>query len=198
MKRIIVLMTCLAELIFTSCQQKDSEIRDAIQGMLNQHPEMRLQDIYKSFYQDCFGPGHIIASREAAEAYLKQELDTCGELKDPQPIEPTGSKGRYVRVALYFVKSGKIDYDAYVEAFIAGAKAVSPQDYEAWKELWPTIAEAAAEFDLPGYEEDLEMINQALESSEGNLAFHHSRAYNDAYDPHYRIIAKERVEALFK
>lgn len=198
MKRILLLMTCLSALLCTSCQQKDTEIRDAIQGMMEQHPEMRLQDIYKSFYQDCFGPGHIIASRESAEAYLRQELESCGELKDPQPLEPTGSKGRYVRVALDFVKSGQIDYDAYVEAFIAGAKAVSPQDYEAWKELWPSIAEAAAEFDIPGYDEDLEMINQALEGAEGNLAFHHSRAYNDAYDPHYRIIAKERVEALFK
>lgn len=198
MKRVLILMTCLGVLLCSCCQQKDTEIRDAIQGMLEQHPEMRLQDIYKSFYQDCFGPGHIIASRESAEAYLKRELDSCGELKDPQPLEPTGSKGRYVRVALDFVKSGQIDYEAYLEAFIAGAKAVTPQDYDAWKELWLTIAEAAAEFDIPGYEEDLEMINQALESSEGNLAFHHSRAYNDAYDPHYRIIAKERVEDLFK
>ena len=52
MKRIIVLMTCLAALIFTSCQQKDSEVRNAIQAMLKHHPELRLQDIYKSFYQD--------------------------------------------------------------------------------------------------------------------------------------------------
>ena len=103
-----------------------------------------------------------------------------------------------MRVALDFVKSGQIDYDAYVEAFIAGAKDVTPQDYEVWKESWPLIAEAAAEFDIMGYDEDLAMINKALESSEGNLAFHHSKAYNDAYDPHYRIIAKERVEALFK
>ncbi|MDR2854238.1 MAG: hypothetical protein LBV31_02905, partial [Prevotellaceae bacterium] len=46
-----------------ACQHHnvDNEIKNSIVAQLGQYPELRLQDIYKNFYQDCFGTGHAIA-----------------------------------------------------------------------------------------------------------------------------------------
>ena len=41
-----------------------------------QFPKSTLQDLYKSFFQDRFGPGHIIADEASAMRYLQYELAT--------------------------------------------------------------------------------------------------------------------------
>ena len=42
--------------------------------MLSNYPQSTLQDVYKSCFQDYFGPAHIISNREAARRYIEYEL----------------------------------------------------------------------------------------------------------------------------
>jgi hypothetical protein len=49
------------------------------------------------------------------------------------------------------------------------------------------------DIELPNYKEDKQAINEMLRS--GAAVVHHSQAYEDAYQPHYRIVG---VEALNK
>lgn len=171
-------------------------LSQAISQQLEHHPESRLQDIYKAFFQEKFGPGHIIPDKASAEAYLQRELRQCKELKDPQPVEYLGTEGRFVRVSLFCLKSGEIEYEDYLDAFIAGAREITDEEYMQWKEEWKEIADAAAAFNIKDYAQDRAEIDRLLEENEGKLVLHHSKEYNEAYEPHYRIIKSELYEKL--
>ena len=46
---------------------------------MTDYPESTLKDIYKNFFQDAFGPGHLMSDAEDAEkrmeAYLRSECE---------------------------------------------------------------------------------------------------------------------------
>ena len=52
----------------------------------------------------------------------------------------------------------------------------------------------AEEFHLRGYEADKEALDAIVASDSPDMAVHHSNAYEEAYDPHYRIVEKEIFE----
>ena len=54
-------------------------MRSSIERQLTTYPESTLQDIYKSFYQEHFGPGHIISDTASARRYLMSELSEMGK-----------------------------------------------------------------------------------------------------------------------
>jgi hypothetical protein len=49
-------------------------IEKAVINELKYYPEARLRDIYKNFFQDAFGPGHLIPDTTHAGNYLNYEL----------------------------------------------------------------------------------------------------------------------------
>lgn len=179
------------------CTSGPTRYEDAIAGQLRYHPEATLQDIYKSFYQDKFGPGHIIADKASAEEYLRYELSTMEEDTDTLLFEPTGAGLSYVRVSLRLVSEGRMDFDDYVDSFISGAVPVTDEDLREWKVEWPEIADAAAEFDIDGYERDKAMIDSLLSVEGSQYAMHHSKRFSESYHPHYRIMKKEIAEQIF-
>lgn len=164
-------------------------VRAAISMQLKTCPESRLQDLYKSFFQDRFGPGHIIRDRESARNYILSELAGVDKLTGPR-TEPCGWEGNYVRVNLSVIADGAMTADELTDALMASAKEVKEEDIERWKEEWKEIV-AIIEKDypvIPDLEADKAKIDELLAS--GQYAYHHSEAYNAAYHPHYRIIAK--------
>ena len=65
------------------------KIRQSVERQLELYPESTLRDLYKNFFQDRFGPGHIIADNTAADRYLRYELNTA-EGFEGLDYEPTG------------------------------------------------------------------------------------------------------------
>lgn len=171
-------------------------LTQAIEKQLENHPESRLQDIYKSFFQEKFGPGHIIPSKASAEKYLREELSECEGWTDPLPVEELGREGRFVRVSLMYLKSGEMAFDDYLDAFVAGAREITDKEYKEWIAEWKEVADAAAAFDIPSYAQDRAEIDKMLKEKKGKLVLHHSEEYNKAYEPHYRIIEKSRFLTL--
>ena len=53
----------------------DRLVRKAVKRQMKNYPESTLQDMYKSFFQDRFGAGHIIADRQGAVAYMNREIE---------------------------------------------------------------------------------------------------------------------------
>ena len=43
---------------------------------IKNHPNQTLQDVYKSCYQDEYGPGHLISNESSAINSLLQEINT--------------------------------------------------------------------------------------------------------------------------
>ena len=185
---LLILPLCLA-----SCRQSmvdSAAVKAAISNQLETYPESRLQDLYKSFFQDRFGPGHIIRDRESARNYILSELAGADTLIGPR-TEPCGWEGNYVRVNLSVIADDLMTADELTDALMASAKEVKDADIERWKEEWTEILTIIEKHypDIPDLEEDKSKIDELLAS--GQYAYHHSAAYNAAYHPHYRIIAKE-------
>ena len=189
--------------LFLGCQP--SSEKTAIKRQLRDYPESRVLDIYKSFCQDNLGPGHLIPNPQSAKNYLMSELETFREDPDSARYDapgimyyPVGDKGNYVRVDLSVVLDGLVDQEAYLDAFVRSANEGKRLTDEQWVAKWKRIEKIILR-DFPGIpdaKEDLETINSYLDK--GELIIHHSEAFSKAYNPHYRIIARDIFEKEIK
>ena len=185
-------------ILFLSCsfglfgQQFDTlSICAAIEHQMATYPESTFQDIYKSFYQDRFGPGHMITDTASVRSYLMRELS---EITNTSAVyyEPTGSEGRYVRVYLSTVADGQITADQMLDAFVRSANADKGENSD-WEAEWNCIVGVITKYGivLNDFDKDVAMLSGA---SRNRQAVHHSRAYNEAYHPHYRIVERSIFE----
>ena len=169
-------------------------MRSAIERQMATYPESTLQDIYKSFYQEHFGPGHIISDTASARRYLMRELSEMGKTQSPY-FEPTGSQGDYIRVYLSAVANSLITAEQLLDAFVRNANS-RQEPTVSWMEKWETIVSIiqANKMEIEGFETDLPLLTEAAQN---NQAVHHSRRYNEAYHPHYRIVERSIFEREF-
>lgn len=190
----ILLALCLCLCGCNKAYGQKEEIRRAIEKQMQTYPQSTLRDIYKNFFQDCFGPGHIIADTISANTYLREEL-AKSEKFSGQLYERTGYKGNFYRVNLSLIKDGVIPYNIFFNAFVRSVNGIHHTPIEKWKGEWFLISTVISEMDLQmdGYKQDCLQIDNLLE--QGQYVMHHSQKYVDAYDPHYRIISKEIFEA---
>lgn len=179
----------------TMCSRQDKEmmIRQSVERQLEIHPLSTLQDLYKSFFQDQFGPGHIISDSSSARAYLNEELASC-EVFFGAPYEATGYRGNFYRVNLSVIKDGTIGCQAFFDIFMRSAHRFTPIQLDEWKKEWAFISGVVDKMNLSldNYAQDKKQIEELL--SQGEYAMHHSTQYSEAYDPHYRIICKDLFE----
>lgn len=194
MKRFFILLSCI--LCLASCKQgmvDSAAVKAAVSTQLETYPESRLQDLYKSFFQDRFGPGHIIRDRQSALEYILSEIAEADTLAGPR-TEPCGWQGNYTRVNLSVITDGLISAEELTNALMASAKEVKPEDIEHWKDEWAEIVAIIEKDhpDIPDLAEDKSEIEELLSS--GQYAYHHSAAYEAAYHPHYRIIASSVLD----
>ena len=166
-------------------------MRSAIERQLATYPESTLQDIYKSFYQEHFGPGHIISDTASVRRYLMRELSEMSETQSPY-FEPTGSQGDYVRVYLSAVADSLITAEQLLDAFVRSANLWQEPTVN-WMEKWEAIVSIiqANKMEVQGFEAGLPLLTEAARN---NQAVHHSRHYNEAYHPHYRIVERSIFE----
>lgn len=190
-------------LLLLGCQP--SPEKAAIARQLRDYPESRVEDIYKSFCQDNLGPGHLIPDPQSARNYLESELRTYWEDLDSAKYEapeikyyPAGDKGNYVRVDLRVVLDGLVSKELYLNAFVRSANEGKRLTQEQWVDKWKEVEKVILKDfpDIPDAKEDLEMIDSHIEK--GELILHHSEAFSQAYNPHYRIIARDIFEKELK
>ena len=169
-------------------------MRSAIERQLATYPESTLQDIYKSFYQEHFGPGHIISDTTSARRYLMKELSEMGETQSPS-FEPTGCQGDYIRVYLSAVADSLITAEQLLDAFVRSANSRQEPNVN-WMEKWQAIVSIIQvnQIELEDFETDLPLLTEAARI---NQAVHHSRPYSEAYHPHYRIVERGIFEREF-
>ena len=179
----------------TSCKHDstDRAIIEAVEKQMKMYPKSTLRDLYKNFFQDYFGPGHIIANTDAASNYLQQELATSAEFEG-EDYEYTGYKGKMVRVNLKVIADGRVPYDKYLDAFLRSANGITPPSIEEWRAEWAKIDSVikAMDIELDDAEKDRREINRLL--NENKFVMHHSRQFNEHYAPHYRIIERTIFE----
>lgn len=190
---LVIVATAL--MMCVSCQ-KQVDVTEAIDRQIAHFPHSTLQDIYKSFYQDRFGPGHMIKDTASFRAYTLSELAFAATDEVPNPYyEPVGAQGRFVRVYLRCVNEGLISGQLLMDAFLRSTQVSQPTS--SWLKEWELIVARMEESGLvlPHWEEDKPAF---FEAARINAAVHHSEAYRDAYHPHYRIIERGIFEEEIK
>ena len=175
------------------CPLSVDSIQKSVQRQLNDFPKSTLQDLYKSFFQDRFGPGHLVSDTSMAGNYLRYELNNSTVFHEKY-YEPTGYESNYYRVNLSVIKENKISYQDFFDAFLRSVENVSLDDISEWKSEWSEIESViiSMNLNLENFEKDLEMIHSVLEQDK--YAIHHSDTYESEYHPHYRIIEKSIFE----
>ena len=172
------------------CHRSDptrERIIRSVERQLERYPHSTLRDLYKNYFQDRFGPGHIIADEQAADRYLRYELESASSF-DGDDYEPTGYEERFQRVNLGVIADGRVPYDKYLSAFVRSVNGIKPITIDEWHKEWAVIDEviASMQLNLPGYEADRAEIWALIEG--GEYVMHHSELFEQHYEPHYRII----------
>ena len=188
---------------FLGCQPSATE--QAIRRQLEDYPQSRVQDIYKSFCQDNLGPGHLIPDPEYARTYLREELsafraelDSSRRVAPAYRYYPAGDRGNYVRVDLSVVMDGLVSEEALLDAFVRSANEGKTVSSGQWVAKWNGVAAILRSGfpDIPYADKDLQRLDSLIR--EGHLIMHHSPEYEETYHPHYRIISKEIFESELK
>lgn len=169
---------------------ESDSIRYAIEYQREHYPASQYRDIYKNFMQDFFGPGHILSDTEAARRYLDSELNTTTVFDGPL-FEPTGYRGNFYRVNLGLIADGTIPYDVFFEAFVRSVQGITPPEPEYWMNIWNTIDKEITAMGLTFSNEESDRAELARQFETGNYIVHHSKAYNNSVNFHYRIIARD-------
>ena len=157
---------------------------------MERYPHSTLRDLYKNYFQDRFGPGHIIADEQAADRYLRYELANTTSFEG-EDYEPTGYEERFQRVNLGVIADGRVPYETYLSAFVRSVNGITPITIEQWHKEWAVIdgVIASMQLNLPNYEADRAEIWALIEA--GEYVMHHSELFEQHYQPHYRIIESE-------
>lgn len=194
-KVLFVMLLCSTGFYSCSTNKENEEIRKAIRHELDLHPKSSLADIYKNFFQDAFGPGHMIPDSAQAMNYLLRELDIAGDY-DGVDFQPLGYKNRYYRVNLSLVRDSILSTDLLFNAFVKSANTASPPPMDEWIRTWNHILGIIEEMDLeiPDFEEDKKMLDIQLQN--GDPVVHHSEVFKKEYSPHYRIVSKEMYRQI--
>ena len=102
--------------------------------------------------------------------------------------EPTGSEGRYVRVYLSAIADSLITAEQLFDAFMRSANMNKGENND-WEAEWNCIVGVITKqgIVLNDFDKDVAMLNEASQNCQ---AVHHSRAYTEAYHPHYRIVER--------
>jgi hypothetical protein len=171
-----------------AAQEQNRSIETAVLNELKYYPEARLRDIYKNFFQDAFGPAHLIPDTTHAGKYLNYELNQ--HIGDTLKWQAIGPANDYYRINLQLVKEGTLPRSVLLDAMVESAQLARNPDIEIWKNEWENAVKVIEKMNLriPDFEADKKEIREML--SKGEYVMHHSDFYNQAYQRHYRIIHK--------
>ncbi len=189
--RIFLCLFLLSGTLMASDREK--QIVEFIDNELKYYPEAHLADLYKNYFQDAYGPGHIIEDKTQAGKYLDWELQQTDWI-DTLSYQALGVNHDYYRINLMLVKDGTIPRDTLLLAMVESAGLARKPDIESWKVEWNEVLAVIKKMkpNLPGMEADEKLINQVF--SEGDVVMHHSKHYEETYRPHYRIIHRTVFE----
>ena len=178
---IIISLILFATKSVVCCPLSVDSIQKSVQRQLNDFPKSTLQDLYKSFFQDRFGPGHLVSDTSMAGNYLRYELNNSTVFHEKY-YEPTGYESNYYRVNLSVIKENKISYQDFFDAFLRSVENVSLDDISEWKSEWSEIESViiSMNLNLENFEKDLEMIHSVLEQDK--YAIHHSDTFDGSLD----------------
>ena len=163
-----------------------SDIVSFANELVDRYPKCEAKDLYKTLYQDEFGPGHIISSWANARAYLEREIASMPAHDEYGLVEPCGPSGRMLRLNLRTALAEGIGVDTIIALMKTSMERLQP-DTLAFLQQWDAVRELAKQRKLPLTSAQIEEFDQTL-GPDGLDVIHHSNVYMMNYAPAYRVI----------
>lgn len=188
------MMNILATALFLACLP--TALIDFAAPKWKSDPNVRIEDAYKYVFQATRGGEHAAPSRDEAWAWLSSEWSSLGAAaaneNEWEPLCPGGEIGR-LNLRPYKAAGGKSD--ALLDAFLASAREYrgEPEDFiSAWAELGKSLRQKKiGAIDHKAWKRlDSEM------RAKGFPAIHHSRTYEAANHPAYRVLTLLQAQRL--
>lgn len=162
---------------------------------LQRYPHTTLRDFYKSFFQDEFGPGHLLGNLHDARQYLITELESVPAGQSTE-IELCGLGKHFCRLPLALIITGQLELDAYFTAFASSAIAVTLTEINSWYARWNIIEDILRSFahEIQNFTHDAKSLGKLFAMGEYQVS--HSELYRQHYSPHYRIFSLQLARKL--
>lgn len=188
-----IIVFTMAALAMGSCTPTADSREAFVRSFFERYPKATLQDVYKGSFQDVFGPAHILTDRQAVRKYIESEMKAASGFAG-EDFVPCGWKGQFYQVNLKVIADGRVPMEVFVDAFMQSANGIdttlTPAFVDEWKALLQTVRWVHP--DLEGFAQDSTLLARLL--AEGKYVVHHSRQFDDTYQPHYRIIRRDLFE----
>ena len=172
---------------------REKRIKLFIETELSHYPEAHLTDLYKNYFQDAYGPGHLIPDTTSAGKYLSWELQQPG-WTDSLLFQPLGVNYDFYRINLLLVKNGVIPRDTLLLGMVESVKLARNPDIESWKKEWNEVLAVIKQMNLKLPEMKSEESHILRNLAKGDVVAHHSKHYEEKYNPHYRIVHRTVFE----
>ena len=159
------------------------------------YPRMQVTDLFKYLFQSAFGCEHLVASEDAAVAYIRRELAATEDGRGTTPADLAADRldGAYSRVPIAWLRAG-LTPETLGKLFCRSAK-IEPNGREELLAKLDVAREMIEAGELPFPTEIFDREAAAWRES-GYPAIHHSEAFRAAYRPAYRVIAQDYVRFL--
>ena len=155
---------------------------DILNIHFKKYPFMQAEDIYKLAYQFYFGPAHFINDKARAYNFIINEAKECTS-KEIEVVD----LWEYARYSLI---NDKEYLDKLFNAFYESAK-VSEKPLDGFIK----ILEICINYLKEKEEVDDKFLLLLKRMEELNYpAISHSQIYRDNYNPHYRLVKKDKIK----
>lgn len=156
---------------------------------ISRYPLSQAEDLYKLCHQASLGSEHAVKDSAAAREWLFRELSELGDPTPEQLIDEISADGAILRVHLRpYVDSGR-DPEMLLDAFIQTARNFKGSTSRL-RRYMAAIVEMAQNSEIPVKAEEVKPLFDEMHA-DGYPPIHHSPIYVQAYNPHYRVIARQ-------
>ena len=159
------------------------------------YPEMEVEDVYKLVHQSVAGPAHAIEDPDMARQWLDREWDGLdGPFGEEEMFEPLSGNGLLVRVNLRPWRAADRDPAVVLNAFVKTAGTLPPDTARIRAEL--DAISACADRIAAGLGSTASTIQSFFSdrARDGYPAIHHSKSYERAYRPAYRVVIRSYLD----
>ncbi len=165
------------------------KFKQIIHSHISRYPISQAEDLYKLCYQASLGSEHAVKDNVAARDRLFRELSELGNSTPEQLLDEISADGAIFRVHLRpYVVSGR-DPELLLEAFIQTARNFKGSTSRLHRNV-SAIVEMAQNSEIPIKAQGVKSLLDEMQA-EGYPSIHHSPIYIQAYNPHYRVIARQ-------
>lgn len=155
---------------------------------------MNEEDTYKLLFQATRGPGHYGMSYGPVETWLRKEVEgmAVDSMHVDQMVETIGPHYSRLYLAPYIAAGGSIEALAHAQIESAKSQPDPTRLPEVWSELRSVVnRDSLHRLDLARFDK----LTDLLKTNEWP-AIHHSEIYQQAYQPHYRVLTRKQVSLL--